>query len=192
MNQVLEFLTLSRFVLILGGLFLFWAARNLISQKGKSILTPLFLVVLAVAGSIIVDRYPAGHYNLRQLKNYLFPPKTLVLNYETREWKSDFIRYRSYTFFDPKPKLTLTPTEGGKYFVLENIDKLNAILRSLNLPEVTHGTQELAVTSKSTLDVTKFQWKDYPLGTLTVIRDLCRDKKALTSYHCVSRIIISY
>lgn len=192
MNQVLEFLTLRHLVLFLGVIFLFWAVRNLFIRGGKSILTPLFFVFLAVASSIIVDIYPAGQYNLLELKQKLFPPKPLVLNYEVREWKSNFVRYRSYTFFKPRPKLTLTPIESGKYFVLEDIDQLNAILRSLKLPEVTHGTQELALLTNNPLDVTKFQWKDYPLGTLTVIRDLCRDKKALTSYHCISRIVISY
>jgi len=191
-NQVLEFLTLSHLVLFLALLCSVWAIRTLFTREGKSLFTPLLFVLVFVAGSIVLDMQDLGQYNLLQVKQKIFPEKPLVLNYEIQEWKSDFVRYRSFTFSDPRPKITLTPTEGGKYFILEDIDQLNAILRALKLPEVTHGTPELATITGSTLDVTKFQWKDYPLGTLTVIRDLCRDREALTSYHCIARIIIAY
>jgi len=191
-NQVLEFLTLSHLALFMAFICSVWAIRTLFTREGKSLFTPLFFVLIFVAGSIVLDMHNISQYNLLNLKQKLFPEKPLLLNYEIQEWKSDFTRYRSYTFSHPRPKITLKPTDGGKYFILEDIDQLNAILRALKLPEVTHGTPELATITGSTLDVTKFQWKDYPLGTLTVIRDLCRDRQALTSYHCLSRIIIAY
>ncbi len=190
MEEILAKISLSQLALIPALICLILFFRALFSKGNSYFLKPFLLLLVFFALFIFLNEQDYGKQTLLELKEKHFPKKILPLNYTVNQVSSGGLQKKIYIFNDPRPKITLVAMEGGKYFVMKKVDALNAVLRKLKLPPVKEGVAELATVTGSTLDTAKFRWERYNGGTLTVIKELCRDKDALTFYHCITSIIV--
>jgi hypothetical protein len=77
------------------------------------------------------------------------------------------------------------------YFHIKNVDSVNRVLEYLGLPKVKKAVPELASITGSRNDLYLYRWEDYPLGILTITRDICQDRDRLESYQCIVAVTIS-
>lgn len=190
MEEILAKISISHLALIPAFIYLILFFRALFSKGNSYFLKPFLFLLVFFALFIFLNEQDYGRQTLLELKEKHFPSKVLSLNYTVNEHSSKGVYRKVYVFQDPKPKITLVPMESGKYFMMKNVDTINAVLNELNLPPVKEGVPDLSTVTGSNLDTAKFRWENYRGGTLTVIKELCRDKDSLTFYDCISSIIV--
>lgn len=146
------------FVLILGGLFLYF-------QQSK------------------MERVTWSN-----LKKELGLAKPVYYNFVKEESKDIYRNTVRYYFPEPGPRLSLTVDASGRYLHLDDIEEVNRVLEYIGLKKVNHGVKELASITGSQLDVNLYRWDDYPDGILVIERAICRDKTTFNSYNCIQSI----
>lgn len=69
------------------------------------------------------------------------------------------------------------------------VNDVNTVLQKLNLPKVTHAVVEKSSITKFRTDRGEYEWTDYPLGTLQIMRHT--DESFFRGkYDCIWKIII--
>jgi len=90
---------------------------------------------------------------------------------------------KSYIFTDKeKPKLNLCEND------ICDVSTVNAVLSFLKLPNVSTGVPDRESITGHRWHRGTYYWKDYPLGPLTVERDLCGHGE--NKYDCILKIRI--
>lgn len=187
---IIDVITLNNISLIFLALCSLWLLIVIIKKQGEILFRVSLIFIIVFLAFIFFHRSEIGEWTFPEIKQNLFPEKIPLLNYYTEKGSSSKPFEKRYIFEYPQPRLVLSIDRKGNYLHLKRISSLNAILRSLDLPTIKHGTQELASITGEQSDVGFYRWDDYPLGVLVVERQLCQNRKTLQSYHCLVSITI--
>lgn len=177
-------------ILVLLGLAVFWVVICIIKNDTATIIRALITTVLLGIVFFYLNQTKLQTLTYKGVKNDLFPPKPLHAVFEKREMISAGESRTIYSFSEPGPELALSMDEGGKTLSITDIDPLNRILVYVGLPPVKKGAPELSSITGSSLDVDKYRWDDYELGTLIVERGICRNVTTTSTYPCVETITV--
>lgn len=187
--------TLKIIVLVLIGLSVLWLLRVLVKRETENLARSLIICVLLGGAWLYLDSVKSETLTFEdiraQIKSTFFPESPPNYIYHKDEGRDAAGGYVRYFFESPGPKLSLELDPSGKYFNIKNIHSVNRILEYLGLPKVDRPVPELASITGSANDIDRYRWEDYPLGILTVVREICQDRDKLESYQCISNIIIS-
>jgi hypothetical protein len=183
---MIETSTVKLIILVLLALTIIWLLRTIFRKEYESLFR-VILVCLILGGALyLVQQSKSEKFSISEIKRSLFPAKTQTYRYEVEQISDS----KCYVFLPPNPKLALSMDSGGKYFHITDVDSLNAILKSINLPAVSSGAKELASITGKRTDMNMYQWQDYPLGKLILERGIYTDTGGLTSYNCITSITI--
>lgn len=189
-QSIIDVLTLNNISLVIMALCALWLIKVIIKKQGEILFRVSLVFIISFLVFIFFHRSQSGQWTFPEIKQNIFPEKIPTLKYQ-KEIGSAFGEMRQrYIFQEPRPKLILSLDRKGKYLHLKRISRLNTILKTLDLPSVKHGVQELASITGLQTDTNLYRWDDYPLGILLVERELCQDRKSLESYHCLISITI--
>lgn len=177
-------------VLILLGLSVFWVIICVVKNDTATIIRALITTVILGVVFFYLNGTKLQTLSYKSIKNDLFPPKPLHVSFEKRDSVVAGTPQTVYTFAEPGPELVLSMDEGGKSLTITDIDPLNRLLEYVGLPPVKRGVRELAAITGSSLDVDKYRWDDYELGTLIIERGICRNVATTNTYPCVESIIV--
>lgn len=187
LGQLMSIRMIATILLILAVL---WLLKVMIKQQFEYLFRVSLVFIFIFLIFIFFQRSEIGEWNVFDIKEKMFPEKIPPLNYRLDKGPFTGDTKMRYVFQEPKPKLSLTIDKRGNYLHLWNVKSLNVVLKGLGLPRVGSGVPELASITGSRLDIRYYRWGDYPLGILIIERDLCQDRKRLTSYHCLSVLTI--
>ncbi len=187
--------TLKTIVLVLLGITAIWLIRVLVKRETENIVRTLIFGALLGGALFYLQNQKVETLEFSditgQIKDTLFPekaPNYIYYKDEGTDLKGSYIRYY---FESPGPKLSLELDPSGKFFNIKSIQPINRILVYLGLPKVERPVRELAAITGSANDIDHYRWDDYPLGALTIIREICQDRDKLESYQCLSNILIA-
>jgi hypothetical protein len=177
-------------LLVLMGLSVLWVVICIVRNDTGTIVRALITTVLVGIVFFYVHQTKLQTLSYKSVRNDLFPPKPLHLLFDKRESITGDVLRTVYAFTDPGPELVLSMEKGGKYLAVTDIDPLNRVLEYVGLPPVKHGTNELSAVTGSNLDVNKYRWDDYELGTLIVERGICRNVASVATFACIETITV--
>jgi hypothetical protein len=177
-------------VMILLGLSVVWVIACLVRNDTETIVRAL--IITAVLGLVFFYLHHTKLETLsyKSVKEDLFPGPPLILSYEKTERDVNGVHETVYAFAEPGPELEVSMEEGGKYLTIPDVDPLNRVLEYMGLPPVKHGVPELASITGSPLDVGRYRWDDYELGTLILERGICRNIRTAKTYPCIEVITV--
>lgn len=186
---------LKNIVLVLLGLSVVWLIRVLVKKETENLRRAVLVCILLGAvffylQHVKLQKLTVGDIRA-QVKNTFFPEKTPSYIFHREESSTGKGSYIRYYFESPGPKLSLEMDRNQKYFHIRDIHSVNRILEYLGLPKVDRPVHELASITGSANDLDMYRWDDYPLGVLTIEREICQDRDRLESYQCIANIIIA-
>lgn len=187
LGQLMSIRMIATIFLVLAFL---WLLKIMIKKQFEYLFRASLAFIFIFLIFIFLQRSEIGEWNVFDIKEKMFPEKIPSLNYRLDKGPLMGDTKMRYVFQEPKPKLSLTLDRKGSYLHLWNVKSLNAVLEGLGLPRVSSGVPELSSITGSRWDIRYYRWGDYPLGILIIERDLCQDRKRLTSYHCLSILTI--
>jgi hypothetical protein len=180
------------------GLFLIcviWLIRIVVKREGENLIRTVLLGIIFLGIFFYLQQQKSEKITFAdikaQIKETFFPERPLHCVYYKDEGARGANRYVRYTFESPGPKLSLTMDADQKYFHINDVRSVNRVLEYLGLPEVKNAVPELASITGSRNDINLYRWNDYPLGILTIERDICQDRDKLESYQCISAVVIT-
>lgn len=165
-----------------------WLLLIIIQKKTGYIFRAIVFFLFVLLALIYFQQSDVNKYTLNDLRLAVFPKKMPHYLFELVEDRGDVVA--RYTFYDPKPRISLSLDKSGKYFHIANVATVNHILDYLNLPRVKSGVKELAFITGSNRDISLYRWENYSRGVLILERTICRNKKTLETYNCVDKITI--
>jgi hypothetical protein len=177
-------------VMVLGILSVLWVIVCVVKNDTATLFRAVITMILFGLVFFYLNGTKIQTLSFKNIKNDLFPPKPLNLSYEKRETFVGNQLQTVYAFAEPGPELVLTMEEGGKYLTISDIEPLNRVLAYLSLPPVKNGARELAAITGNSLDVNKYRWDDYELGTLIIERGICRNIATAGTFPCIDTLTI--
>ena len=187
--------TLKTIVEVLLGISVIWFIRVLVKRETENIARTLIVGALLGGALFYLQNQKLERIEFSditgQIKDTFFPEKAPDYIFYKSEGTNVNGSYIRYYFESPGPKLSLELDPSGKYFNIKSIQPINRILVYLGLPKVERPVRELAAITGSANDIDHYRWDDYPLGVLTIIREICQDRDKLESYQCLSNILIA-
>jgi hypothetical protein len=190
MEAILGFLTLSRII----GLFLFlasiWLIRIIIRNERRNFFRGMMMFLFFLLVMLYINQSDSSKLTVADVRDMIFPSQIQDLNYRVVAGVGSANHITTYYFDDPRPRLSVTLDNAGKYLHLKSPDSLNKVLKTMKLPEVEEGAQELVSITGSQLHTSLYRWERYPLGTLIVERAVQQNKETLESYHVIGNIQI--
>lgn len=189
-QSIIDMITLNKISLVFLALCSLWLLKVIIKKQGEILLRVSLIFIIVFLAFIFLQRSEIGEWTFPEIKQNIFPEKIPSLNYRIEKGSAFGEFKRRYIFENPRPKLILSLDRKGNYLHLKRISSLNAILRSLDLPTVKHGADELVSLTGLQSDIKFYRWDDYPLGVLVVEREFCQDRKTLQFYQCLASITI--
>lgn len=190
MEAILGFLTLNRII----GIFLFlasiWLIRIIIRNERRNFFRGMMIFLFFLLVMLYINQSDSRKLTVADVRDMIFPSRVLDLNYRVVAGVGSARHITTYYFDDPRPRLSVTLDNVGKYLHLKKPDSLNEVLRKMKLPEVEEGAQELISLTGSQLHTSLYRWERYPLGTLIVERAVEQNKATLESYHVIANIQI--
>lgn len=187
---IAEFITLKIIAMALLILSFLWILKLYMKRQREYLFRASLIFTILFLSFIFLQRNEIGKWNFYEIKGHIFPEKPVHCNYHLERGSLTGENYVRYIFEDPKPKLSLSLDNRGKYLNLRNVSSVNAVLKSLGLPRVTARVPELASITGSRFDIKLYRWDDYPKGTLVIERTQCKNKKSLQFYYCIASITI--
>ncbi len=190
MENILKIITLRgilTFLLILSALWLF---KIIVKRQSQYLFRAGLLFCLLLVVFVYLQQSESKKWTLEDVKQKLFPEKMMNYEFEIERggrYGEEFIRYVFYG--EIKPKLSLKLDKNGRFLHISDVKSINKVLNYLGLPPVSGPVPELISITNSELDIYHYEWKDYPRGTLTIERTLCRGK-GFQTYHCISSITL--
>jgi len=185
-----ETLTLKTVVTILLALSLVWLTKIIFEKDRQNLFKALLASTFFIAALVFIQDKNLEKMTLSDLKKQVFPEKIPEYQYHIEKGSGKGIRYTSYVFEEPRPKLSLTLDPRGVYLHISDVSSINRVLDILGLPKVDLGVAELSSVTGSRSDINFYRWENYPGGALVLRRSLCRDLKKLESYNCISSITV--
>jgi hypothetical protein len=182
--------TARTILMVLFGLSVVWVIACIVRNDTATIIRALLVTAVLGAAFYYVHQTRLQTLSFKSVKEDLFPRAPLSLSYEKTEATFNGIPETVYSFAEPGPELVVSLEEGGKYLTIPDVDPLNRVLQYIGLPPVTHGVPELASITGSPLDVNKYRWDDYALGTLIIERGICRNVRTAETYPCIGAITV--
>jgi hypothetical protein len=180
------------------GLFLIcviWLIRIVVKREAENLIRTVLLGIIFLAIFFYLSQQKSEKITFADIKAQIqetfFPERPLHYVYYKDEGTRGVNRYLRYTFESPGPKLSLTMDKDQKYFHIKDVRSVNRVLEYLGLPKVKNAVPELASITGSRNDINLYRWNDYPLGILTVERDICQDRDKLESYQCISAVVVT-
>lgn len=70
------------------------------------------------------------------------------------------------------------------------VNDVNTVLNKIGLPKIDHSVREKEQITHSRLDRGIFEWKNYPLGTLTIHRSMDKNSN-YEDYDCIWKVTLS-
>jgi hypothetical protein len=183
--------TVKMVFLILFGLSVLWIIVIIVRNDMQTIIRALVVAALLGIGLYYVNQTKLEKLSFTAIKEELFPVKVRPFTFETRESYVDGRPVTTYIFPDPGPPLSVVMMNGGKYMVIKDVRRVNAVLEFIGLPPVEGGVPELASITGRKLDTDKYRWDDYSKGVLLLERGLCRDMTSAETFTCIARITVS-
>jgi len=165
-----------------------WLLLIIIQKKTGYMFRAMVFFLFVLLSLIYFQQSDVKKYTLNDLRLALFPERAPHYQYELVEDQDDVVA--RYTFYDPKPRISLSMDSSRKYFHIASAATVNHTLDYLNLPRVKSGVKELAFITGSNRDISLYRWEDYSRGVLILERTICHNKKTLGTYHCVEKITI--
>jgi hypothetical protein len=166
----------------------FWLLLIFLQKRREYMFRAIVFFLFVLLALLYFQQSDVKKYTLNDLRLVFSPERTANYQYDLVEDQGDVVA--RYTFYDPKPRISLYMDPSGKYFHIANPASVNHILDYLNLPRVRSGVKELAFVTGSPRDIELYRWEDYPRGILILERTLCRNKKTLDTFNCVDKITI--
>jgi hypothetical protein len=182
--------TVRTIILVLLGLAVVWVIVCVVRNDTATIVRALIVMVLLGITFYYLNQTKLQTLSYKAVKNDLFPPKPLHVSFEKKDSYVAGELRTVYIFAEPGPELVLSMEEGGKYLTITDVDPLNRVLQYVGLPPVKRGVRELVAITGSSLDVDKYRWDDYELGTLIVERGICRNITTTSTFPCVEAITV--
>lgn len=182
--------TVRTAILVLLGLSVLWVVLCVVRNDTATIVRALIVTVLLGVVFFYLNQTKLQTLSYKSIKNDLFPPKPLSVAFQKRDTVVNGVSQTIYVFADPGPELVLSMSDGGKSLSVTDVEPLNRVLEYVGLPPVDHGAPELSKVTRSNLDTDKFRWEDYPLGTLTIERGICRDITTTSTFNCIQAIVV--
>ncbi|MEN6312074.1 MAG: hypothetical protein ABFD80_11110 [Acidobacteriota bacterium] len=182
--------TVRTIFMVLFGLSVVWVIACVIRNDMATIVRALIVLVLTGVSFYYLNQTKLTTLSFKAVKNDLFPAKPLHLVFEKRERVVAGEAQTMYIFAEPGPELVLSMEEGGRSLAVTDVDPLNRVLDYVGLPPVKTGARELASVTGSSLDVDKYRWDDYELGSLIIERSICRNITTTNTYPCIQAITV--
>jgi hypothetical protein len=186
--------TLKYIFLVLLLLCVIWLIKIIAKKEMENLIRAILLAILFLAAFLYLQQQKIERitydYVKAQVKRTFFPEKPLHFVYYKEEGRAGTKTYVRYTFESPGPKLYVTMDADQKYFHFHDVYELNRVLEYIGLPKVQMPVPELASITGSRNDINLYRWANYPLGTLTIERQICQNRNTLESYQCIQSIMI--
>jgi hypothetical protein len=191
MEGFMNSVTLHKVLTILLIISSLWVLRSIFQREQKKIW--ISLSVLLSFGIIFfhVQQNESKNMSIADMSKLVFPGPSADYKYRMDEGYRDGFHYTRYIFEDPIPEFSLTMDSKSRYFRISDISLINELLEYLELPKIASPVPELASITGSTSDAGYYYWEDYPLGTLLIKRDLCRQKNQITTYFGISNLTVT-
>lgn len=192
LQSVVNFITFRIISLVLLVLSFLWCLEIFLKKQLEYLFRASIIFIFVLLAFIFFQKNEIGQWNYFQIKDHLFPGKTIQLKYQVEKGSLFRENYIRYVFQEPRPKLILSLDEKGKYLNLKDISPLNKVLKQLGLPPVNSGAPELASITGSRFDINHYRWDNYPKGILIIERTQCKNKKTYQTYHCLATLTIKH
>jgi len=192
LQSLVDFITLSIITIALLIFSFLWILKLFIKREREYLFRALLIFIFVLLAFIFFQKSEIGQWNYQQIKDHIFPAKTIHLKYHVEKSSSFNDNYKRYVFEEPRPKLILSLDKKGQYLNLHNISPVNRVLKALGLPPVTSGVPELASITGSRFDVNHYRWDNYPEGILIIEKTRCSNKKTFKSYDCIAALTIRH
>ena len=191
MEGFMNSVTLHKILTILLIISSLWVLRSIFQREQKKIW--ISLSVLLSFGIIFfhVQQNESKNISIADMSELVFPGPPTDYKYRIDEGYKDGFHYTRYIFEDPIPEFSLAMNSKTGYFRISDISLINALLEHLELPKIAASVPELASITGSSYDVGYYCWEDYPLGTLLIKRELCRQKNQITTYFGISSLAVT-
>jgi len=187
--------TLKYIMLGLLLLCVIWLIKIIAKKEMENLIRTILLTIIFLAAFLYLQQQKTEKINFAdvkaQVKGTFFPAKPLHFIYYKEEGRAGAKRFVRYTFESPGPKLYVSMDADQKYFNLKDVYELNRVLEYVGLPKVQKPVPELASISGSRNDLNLYRWDKYPLGILTIERQICQNRDTLESYQCIQAIMIT-
>lgn len=190
MESILRTVTLNMVISVLLILTAIWLIALIIKKDRAFITRATLLLLFLLSVHLYLNFSSPSTLTIADLRDYIFPPKPLELNYIVETRYTPQATVTRYVFKQPHPRISLAMDREGKHLHLEDIRPVNRILRGLNLPEVKEGAPELVSLTGSKLHINHYRWEKYALGIMTMEKTLCQDMEAIESYPCILLLTI--
>ena len=190
MENILKTIPINWITAVLMILVSLWLIALIIRKERAFITRAVLLLLFFLSIHLYLNFSDPSTITIFDVKDALFPPKPLILDYQVSTRHTFEATFTRYVFKEPLPRLSLKMDESTKYFHIEDIRPINRILRQMGLPEVKQGAPELVSLTGQRFHISQYRWEKYPLGIMTMEKTLCQDTDALETYHCLISIRI--
>ncbi len=191
MEAILEYLTLTKII----GIFLFlaslWLLRIFLKNDRRNLFRGVILFLFFLLVMLYLNQSDSKKLTLADVRDTIIPVRAMELNYWTEQGRGSASHITTYHFDDPPPRLSVTLDDSGQHLHISDPKSLNKVLRTIGLPEVTKGAQELVTITGSQLHASMYRWDDYELGILIVLRKVHQNRQTLESFPCIANIQVN-
>jgi hypothetical protein len=191
----MDVVTLKYIMLALLMLCVIWLVKIVVKKETENLVRTVLLSIVFLAAFLYLQYQKTEKitfaYVKAQVKETFFPERPLHYVYYKEESRGGTKTYVRYTFESPGPKLYVYLDRDQKYFYFKDVYALNRVLEYVGLPKVQKPVPELVSITGSRNDLNLYRWDNYPLGILTVERQICQNRDALESYQCIQSIMIT-
>ncbi len=172
-----------------------WLVKIIAKKEMENLVRTILLIIVFLAAFLYLQSQKTEKITFgdirAQVKGTFFPEKPLHFIYYREEGRTGTRSYVRYSFESPGPKLYVSMDQNQKYFNLKDVYALNRVLEYVGLPKVQKPVPELASITGSRSDLNLYRWENYPLGILTIERQICQNRDTLESYQCIQAIMIT-
>ena len=190
MKNFLSVITLNMVISVLLVLVAVWLIVLIIRKERAFLTRAILLLLFLLSIHLYLNFSSPSTLTFADLKDYIFPPKPLTLDYTLETRYTPEATITRYIFKEPLPRISVSMDKDGKFMHIEDIRPINRILRELNLPEVKEGAPELVSLTGSRIHISHYRWEKYSRGVMIMEKTLCQDRDGLESYPCLVLITI--
>jgi len=167
-----------------------WLIKIIAKKEKENTFRGLVLFIFFLAAFFYINHSDSSKWTLSDIKNRFFPSKITNLKYSKTEGVKDNNEYTRYIFSAPLPRLDVSMDKNGVYFHIKNPASVNRVLKTLNLPLLKEGAQELSSITGSNYDTSLYRWEKYGPGVLELEKSLGRNRDSLATYHIIVHLTI--